>query len=39
MVVLYYEGVMEVDPLIVSGVRTFRVRAWLIANADNGYSP
>jgi uncharacterized protein YciI len=32
------EGIMDVDPLIVSGVRTFRVRTWLIANADNGYS-
>jgi uncharacterized protein YciI len=33
------ETIIKVDPLIVSGVRTFRVRTWLIANADNDYSP
>jgi uncharacterized protein YciI len=33
------ERIMNVDPLIVSGVRTFRVHTWLIANSDNGYSP
>lgn len=33
------EGIMDVDPLIVSGVRRFRVHTWLIATADNGYSP
>jgi hypothetical protein len=33
------EGIMKVDPLIVSGVRTFRVHTWLIANADNAYLP
>lgn len=33
------EGIMDADPLIVSGVRTFRVRTWLIARAENAYSP
>jgi uncharacterized protein len=30
------ERIMNVDPLIVSGARTFRVHTWLIANSDNG---
>ena len=33
------ESIMKVDPLIVSGVSTFRVHTWLIGNADNNYSP
>jgi uncharacterized protein len=33
------EAIMSVDPLIVSGVSTFRVHAWLIGNADNNYAP
>jgi uncharacterized protein len=33
------EAIMNVDPLIVSGVSTFRVHTWLIGNADNNYSP
>lgn len=33
------EAIMNVDPLIVSGVRTFHVRTWLIANAANDYTP
>lgn len=33
------EAIMNVDPLIVSGARTFRVHTWLIANAANNYTP
>jgi uncharacterized protein len=33
------EAIMNVDPLIVSGVSTFRIHTWLIGNADNNYSP
>ena len=33
------EAIMNVDPLIVSGVSTFRLHTWLIGNADNNYSP
>jgi uncharacterized protein len=33
------EAIMNVDPLIVSGVSTFRVHTWLIGNADNNYAP
>jgi uncharacterized protein len=33
------EAIMSVDPLIVSGVNTFRVHTWLVANAANNYAP
>jgi uncharacterized protein YciI len=33
------EGILDGDPLITSGVRTYRVHTWLIAGADNGYMP
>lgn len=33
------EAILNVDPLIVGGVRSYRIHTWLIANADNGYSP
>ncbi|HEY4434460.1 MAG TPA: YciI family protein [Candidatus Cybelea sp.] len=33
------DGILDVDPLITSGVRTYRVHTWLIAGADNGYMP
>jgi uncharacterized protein YciI len=33
------EAIMKVDPLIVSGVSTFRVHTWLIGNAENNYAP
>jgi uncharacterized protein YciI len=32
-------AILDVDPLVVAGVRTYRVHSWLIANADNGYTP
>jgi len=32
-------AILDVDPLVVAGVRTYRVHSWLIANADNGYAP
>jgi hypothetical protein len=33
------EAVLDVDPLIVGGIRTYRISTWLIADADNDYSP
>jgi hypothetical protein len=33
------EGILDVDPLITSGLRTYRVHTWLVASADNGYMP
>jgi uncharacterized protein len=33
------QAILDVDPLIVGGVRHYRINTWLIANADNGYSP
>jgi uncharacterized protein YciI len=33
------ESILDVDPMITSGVRTYRVHTWLIAGADNGYMP
>jgi uncharacterized protein YciI len=32
-------AILDVDPLVVAGVRTYRVHSWLIANAANGYTP
>jgi uncharacterized protein len=32
-------AILDVDPLVVAGARTYRVHSWLIANADNGYTP
>lgn len=32
-------AILDVDPLVVAGVRTYRVHSWLIANAENGYTP
>ena len=32
-------AILDVDPLVVAGVRTFRVHSWLIANGANGYAP
>lgn len=33
------EAILDVDPLIVGGVRSYRISTWLIADAANGYSP
>jgi uncharacterized protein YciI len=33
------EAIMNVDPLIVAGVSTFRIHTWLIGDADNNFSP
>jgi uncharacterized protein YciI len=33
------KAILAVDPLVVAGVRTFRVNSWLMANAGNGYAP
>ena len=33
------KAILDVDPLVVAGVRTYRVHSWLMANADNGYTP
>jgi uncharacterized protein YciI len=32
-------AILDVDPLVVAGVRKYRVHSWLIANANNGYTP
>jgi uncharacterized protein YciI len=32
-------AILDADPLVVGGVRTYRVHSWLIANAANGYMP
>jgi uncharacterized protein YciI len=32
-------AILDVDPLVTAGVRTYRVHSWLIANAANGYTP
>jgi uncharacterized protein YciI len=32
-------AILDVDPLVVAGVRTYRVHTWLMANAGNGYAP
>jgi uncharacterized protein len=32
-------AILEADPLVGAGVRTYRVHSWLIATADNGYTP
>ena len=32
-------AILDVDPLVVAGVRTYRVHRWLIANAENGFTP
>ena len=32
-------AILDVDPLVVGGVRTYRVHRWLMANANNGYAP
>jgi uncharacterized protein YciI len=31
--------ILDIDPLITGGVRTYRVRTWLIATAEKGYMP
>ena len=33
------EALMSVDPLVVSGMSTFRVHAWLIGDEDNNFAP
>jgi uncharacterized protein len=32
-------AILDVDPLVTAGVRTYRVHSWLIANGNNGYTP
>jgi uncharacterized protein len=32
-------AILEADPLVGAGVRTYRVHSWLIATAGNGYTP
>jgi uncharacterized protein len=32
-------AILEDDPLVGAGVRTYRVHTWLIATAANGYMP
>jgi uncharacterized protein len=32
-------AILDADPLVGAGVRTYRVHSWLIANAANGFTP
>jgi uncharacterized protein YciI len=33
------ETLMSADPLVVSGMSTFRVHTWLIGDEDNNFAP